>query len=743
MKRFVFLLLIPFASFGQKEDASLNDSILRIYNNGIRDTSQADILAHFIYRNNSELNTDTAFYYLDKIYDYSLSSNWAEGLYHAVFKKAHHLGCRSKHNEALKIVTPFLNNKSLSSTNNVSLIVESNLIVSNILYEINNVEYSSERADSIQFYLKSNVDIMDTLSQKTKFHGYVYYYYANNFDKHDNYEAAIKSYHKALSIFKPIKDSIWIGDCYNEIANIYYYQNNYHLSLKYHRIGLEIFTAINDSSRIANSNNNLGNIYKDLKKNKTAIAYYNKSLKMHEILKDTFSISLVYNNLSLPYENLKEYDISLKYLFKSIPLKININDLEGLSQSYSNVANIYIEQKEYKKSISFSEKALKIAQETGKPNNEATALINLGIASGKLENEKDGLLYLSSALKIAQQHKFIPLKKLIYESLYNFYEEQKDYEKALRYHKLFLNIKDSLSATNETQELNSLKSQFELEQKEKEFIALTQQQELSEKAKNEIINQKKKETIYLLIVILAIGSLGGFVFYGFLQKRKANKKLNLQNQEILSSLAYANSMEKLLIQQMNPHFIFNSLTTIQALINSKALKTADKYLRIFAALLRTTLENSRKDQISLEEEIEYLKQYINLQELKLNESLTVNFSYDEDEVADFVYTPPMLVQPFIENAFLHGLKHKTTGDKKLNIHIEVHQDFILWTIEDNGVGRKASAAFQQSHQQKSFGTTITNDRIKWMKNIYKQNFDIQYEDLTPGTKVIIKAPIVS
>ena len=448
MKRILILLFLPLFSFAENELNLLNDSLRSIYKNGIQDTNQGNALAEFIHRNNAQLTQDTAFKYLDKLYTFSKNEAWTEGLYISVFKKLHYLGCDSKHKEALNLILAFMNDKEHLKTENIDLKIELNLGVANILNAINKINYTQSRADSIGFFYKKVVGLINTINEKTKFHGLAYYYCGNYYDGQDNYEAAIEYYQKALAVFKLKKDSLCMGDCYNEMANVYYYQNNYHLSLKYHRIGLKLFTAIKDSFRIANSHNNIGNIYKDLLEEQKAINYYNKALTIYKTLQDTFSVSLVFNNLSLPYHNLKSYDKALDFLFKSIKIKKQINDISGLSQSYSNVANIYIEQEKYESSLSYSEKALDLARKNNKANNEAVALINMGIAYLNLNQKVKGKKYLSQGLIISKEFKFFPLEKEVYENLYAYYLKQQNYKKALEYYQLFEYTDDSITNSN-------------------------------------------------------------------------------------------------------------------------------------------------------------------------------------------------------------------------------------------------------------------------------------------------------
>jgi len=280
------------------------------------------------------------------------------------------------------------------------------------------------------------------------------------------------------------------------------------------------------------------------------------------------------------------------------------------------------------------------------------------------------------------------------------------------------------------------------------------ERERSEKALVNALYDKLQRQNKWIILLALLGSLMLISFLLILirsnsRKKRINTQLIAQNEvvekkseEILNSMSYANSMEKLLLQQMNPHFLHNALTTIDASITIGDTSFAKRYLTLFSDLLRKTLDNSREDSISLAQEIDFLKAYIKLNAVKQGDQFECQFIYDEEDVEDFVFTPPMLVQPFIENALVHGLYHKIGDIKKLTIQVFPKENHILWIITDNGVGRIKSKEIGKSHKGISHGIKITVDRIHWMKKRYGNDFSVEYVDLEQGTEVTVKTPIL-
>lgn len=208
------------------------------------------------------------------------------------------------------------------------------------------------------------------------------------------------------------------------------------------------------------------------------------------------------------------------------------------------------------------------------------------------------------------------------------------------------------------------------------------------------------------------------------------KKERLQIQALKSELAAIRS-------QMNPHLIFNSLSSIQTKILSNQSKEAYEHLVIFTKLLRQALEFSQREYISLKEELTFLTNYINLEFLRKDDSFSWKLEQDESVNLDSVYIPSLLLQPFVENAIIHGLMH-STSDKNLLIHVIQGQNngFIV-VIEDNGIGREASAKINQNRvrEHSSFALKATNDRIAMINKSGKLQIRIEIVDLNPGTRV--------
>jgi len=161
--------------------------------------------------------------------------------------------------------------------------------------------------------------------------------------------------------------------------------------------------------------------------------------------------------------------------------------------------------------------------------------------------------------------------------------------------------------------------------------------------------------------------------------------------------------------QMNPHFIFNCINSIDSLIQSNDKYQATVYLNKFARLIRNILDSSRQNSIPLSKDLDTLRLYIELEQLRNNYTFTAEIKADEDIIGEDFKVPPLIVQPYVENAILHGLRNRNDDKGRLLIHVTQQDDHLLYIIEDNGVGREAS---KKDQLRRSYGMEMSSDRVK-------------------------------
>ncbi len=340
-----------------------------------------------------------------------------------------------------------------------------------------------------------------------------------------------------------------------------------------------------------------------------------------------------------------------------------------------------------------------------------------------------------------------------YNCLKDVSVKRNDFMAYYRYDTLY-NQYNQLKYNESTQKLlQNADARFESSKKIERIQQLELEKELA---------QKNKLLGYGIAAVLLIGLIFMFRSYYYrqryylkreeiLKQEQANSdlKVQLMEKETIENLAARLSLERRLLRsQMDPHFIFNALGNIQSMILQKDTIPAVSYLNKFAKLTRQILEQSRKETISLEEEIGTLKNYIELQQLRLNNSFEYEIICDES-IENDIFIPPLLIQPFIENAVEHGLKPKPKEEKgllKINFTQMSDQKNLICTIKDNGIGLAASRKLKINENHQSLSTIITDERLTKMQKEYPNaGFKVlerESENGETGCIVIINIPIL-
>lgn len=247
------------------------------------------------------------------------------------------------------------------------------------------------------------------------------------------------------------------------------------------------------------------------------------------------------------------------------------------------------------------------------------------------------------------------------------------------------------------------------------------------------------------IIILALAGVYSLYRYRVSQLKKKQRLKSEYERKL------ANVEMSALLAQMNPHFLFNSLNSIDSYIIRNESKKASEYLNNFARLMRLILQNSRSNYISLKDELEALELYLQMESLRFKNKFTYSITVDETLDSNSIVIPPMLIQPYVENAIWHGLMHKTNGEEgKVELGVYKKENNLLCVIRDNGIGRKKAAELKelrQNNYKRSMGMQITEDRIEIINKLYNIDtsvriYDIENEDGEgKGTQVELTIPV--
>ena len=565
-----------------------------------------------------------------------------------------------------------------------------------------------------------------------------------------NYPEALKNYFSALQIRNEINDQPGIAASYNNIGLTLRFQGNYPEALKYLLLALKMFEDLGDKNGISSCYGNIGLIYSGQANYSEALKNYFASLKIKEQIGDKKGIGNTYNNIGNDYENQGQYVEALNYYFISLKLREEIKDKRGIGTNSNNIGNIYEDLGNYKDALKYQLAALKIQEEIEDMDGMATSYINLGSINTRLKNYTDAKSQFSKALVISKEIGSIDAIKDSYRGLTILDSATKNWEDAYQHYKLFIIYRDSLVNEGNIKTIISLQMQYQFEKKE--TTTRLEQEKKDVVAREELQTQKiTRNFIAIAACITVLLSLFIILFYKRRRDAELKKQQAEQNQkQALLSLQVSETEMKSLRSQMNPHFIFNALQSIQTFLLNHKSDEANEYLLKFSKLMRLVLENSQHSEVSLKDDMQALELYMQLESIRLQHPFTYSFHIDKSVDLENDNIPPLILQPFVENAIWHGLQYKNEPGH-INIFIAKKDNALYATVEDNGVGRDTSKEGVRPMllKKESLGMKLTEERLKILnelKNI-KAQFEITdlftNENKPAGTKVELSLPLAS
>jgi tetratricopeptide (TPR) repeat protein len=491
--------------------------------------------------------------------------------------------------------------------------------------------------------------------------------------------------------------------------------------------------------------NGIGIVYKNSQKYADAIETYQKALTIYDTLDAPEDKGIVLVNLANVYTITEKYDQATYYYQQALVIMESIGLEEGVAFALENLGEAYKKMEEYDSALIYQTRALAIRERSPNNSEHAATLQQVGHTNYLLQNYSTAKVQLKKALKLALETNSKPVLRDTYASLVDIFEEENDYQQAFEYQKLWTTIKDSLFNTNVSKQINELQTKYETEEKEKQIVLLAKEKETqaNEARQQATVNRA------LLGGLILVSIIAGLVYFLFRQRLKNQKLLTVKNEEVKTAKFKQQLSElemKALRAQMNPHFIFNCLNSINRMVLSGESYNAGRYLTKFAKLIRLMLENSEYPTVTLEDELAMLEAYLELECLRFKEKISYRITVDETLDRETTRLPSMVLQPFIENAIWHGLIHK---EEQGIIHIGIYEgDFGLkCIIQDNGVGREQSLVLQNRKvlKKRSLGIKITEERLKLFNKEQLQEL-IRITDLKDsmnralGTRVDILIP---
>ena len=477
---------------------------------------------------------------------------------------------------------------------------------------------------------------------------------------------------------------------------------------------------------------------------------YEEAIQVYERVLTTDSMNAdVLMNLGNVYSITKRYDQTLKYYSKALAIDKAMGQQWAVAYDLEALGSLFNDLQKHDSALIYHRQSLEIRKDLPDKREKAISLSDVGLTETYLGNYNEAERLLKEALAIADAISSRSLKRDIYEKLSLLYERKKDLPTSYRYYKQFVVLKDSLLNEASLKQVNELKARYATDRKDQQIELLSKENEVNIKERQRL--SAVKNSVIKGIVLVAL--VAGLIVYVLMQRLKNQKMLEAKNNEVKEANFKSQLSElkmKALQAQINPHFIFNCMNSINQMIIEGRNDRASLYLSKFSKLIRLILENSESTEVSLKDEISLLEAYIQLEELRFNGCIGYRVNTAKDIDPENVFLPFMVLQPFVENAIWHGLRPKAqNGDGKIDISIEQNDGLLVCQIEDNGIGRERSNQLQSKTvwKTKSLGLKITEERLELLNKEFKKQL-IQITDLKDdegqalGTRVEVSIPLV-
>lgn len=542
-------------------------------------------------------------------------------------------------------------------------------------------------------------------------------------------------------------DNKGVADAYVGMANDYYSQGNYAKSEEYLIKAKNLYQNLNDKKNLEIVTRRLAQSQEKQNKITPAISNYNMAAEMSYSTKsravnsnDAARLSspapevkaeAIQNNINLSKKENEQADVAVGYS-QLADINIQQKDVakaeENLNAAYKiskkespqqaleinqKLANLYVENKNFDKAIEAKKKVLKedfVKDNSQEKVNQIQELADIYI---KKNDPKEAADLLKNAYGIALDKGHTLEAQKSVKKLDSLYAISGNVEASVQLYRDFLGKLPDLVSKDRSLVDNKI-----LEDTEQRISQLEKEKEL----KDELIHKKNVFNYGLIGALILLTGLIIFIFRTLKKVQIKNKKIALQS----------------LRREMNPHFIFNSLNSVNHFIATNNELEANQYLTKFSKLMRGVMENSTDDFIPFQQELDLLQNYLALEKTRFADKFDYEIDVDKNLNMQNLQVPGMLVQPFLENAIWHGLRYRT--DKGfLKLSFEKRDKYLMITIEDNGIGIEESKKQKTHHQKIREGRGMKNtlERTQLLNDLYKKDIACSVKDKENNSGVLV------
>ncbi len=523
------------------------------------------------------------------------------------------------------------------------------------------------------------------------------------------YDDALKFADESYALYKKNLDELGMMDILCLITQIHLKRGEFDKGFDTGQLALQLSTHIGVRTEINGCLLGLGTLCMGIEDYSLALNYY-RPVFQNFTAEDSISLLKSEDLIWAKMEYAEIY--SHLHMFDSALYRYNLFDTARMPEKDLRIflvskGEYFMLSGQYDKALPNLLRGLAIHLKLNDGNEIIRTVLDLAETYKQLHNEDQALLYARQGLNLGFKTLSRQRMRDAYKLLYSVYDSRGETDSAYFYYRSYIKTKESLTD-------DQTKGKFAANENVQK-IELLNNEKLISRQKLKIQDQQlKNETLIrniLIAFVFVVLLLSLLILRNTLLKRRNEK---LKNESIQKALQHKTSEMEMqaLRAQMNPHFIFNCLNSINRFIMKNESQAASDYLTQFSRLIRLVLNNSKKSWIPLEEEIDMLRLYLDMEKLRFKDAFNYVLSCDESVDPSTLFIPPLLLQPFVENAIWHGLMHKKENGL-VTISFRVENDILHCTVIDNGVGRSvaANAGSKSSQAHKSMGIRITRERL--------------------------------
>ncbi|MCJ8289000.1 MAG: histidine kinase [Crocinitomicaceae bacterium] len=592
-------------------------------------------------------------------------------------------------------------------------------------FENNFVRHYQSDYDSAQYWCNRSIQLLENEVNSPKRLSFRYGDKASIFRKQGMLDSALLYGWKSLNLASKTPDAD-IAMSHHSLSTIHFSIGNYDSSIYYGFKELDVLRKLNRDERIALSIINAS--YSDMGDYKNALLYSRKIIKLstnNDTLtrRDSVYIANGFSQLGNCYYELKKFDKTIKYHTQAYKINIALKRSESIIIAAYNLTNIYSDKESGFYNSDSTEHYLneiwRNSQEVKSSYGILLSRFMKGIQCAKNGNLNSAIYYLTIAEKHMNQHKQFKKSNDIYKHLAISYASINS-DSSMHYIALYDSVMHSRFSESKAEAIKDIEVKYETQK------VLRNNNQLQEEI---ALNQRvaRLRTYFFIGISLLLILIAGFIIL-YLKRKREKAEMNMLKAE-----------QTLLRTQMNPHFIFNSLSTIGSYILSNEIEDGYIYISKFSKLMRHILDSSRQETIDLQQEIDLMDNFLWLHKMRLKDKLNYEIKIDPTISLEEIEIPPMLLQPHIENSIIHGIE---AFEEKGFILIEIKNssDGLLMQITDSGPGFNLQD-LQKKKEHRSHAIQITQERIENIKRSKKLNINLsilnqQHDD--QGTTVSLK-----